>query len=163
MRVLQSEHFMPRPKRNSQIIEQAQRRLESLQSIDPYLDFGYEVSVANYTEQIANARQTIAQYNILLSHVDEAQKAVEAAEEKLATLSKQLLLSVGIRYGETSVEYMKAGGKVRSSRRKDISPATGTPSVTPLMTTIISQPTPAIDTRMNRRKSSGTKTVKTKG
>jgi hypothetical protein len=161
---------MPRPKRSSNVIEQAQRRLASLQSIDPNLDFGSQLSVADYTEQIVQAQQAIAQYNTLLSQVDEAQKVVEAMEQKVATLSKKLLSSVSIRYGDDSVEYMKAGGTMRGSKRqaaKTLSArlAAGgndsAPTITPIITTIVSKPvTASSNASMNRNKSGG---VKVKG
>jgi hypothetical protein len=109
---------MPRQKRNSKVVENAQRRLESLRSIDPNLDFGNNLSTLVYTDSIEQARQAIAHYNTLLSMVDEAQKGVEAAEEQVAELSTRLLQNVGARYGRNSVEYIKAGGKPSGSKRK---------------------------------------------
>jgi len=109
---------MPRRKRNSQIIEKAQRRLESLQSVDPLLNFGNNLSVSTYTDYIEQGQQAIAKYNTLLSMVDEAQKTVETLEEQIAELSTRLLQSVGARYGKQSVEYMKAGGRPQASKRK---------------------------------------------
>lgn len=109
---------MPRQKRNSQVIEKAQRRLESLRSVDPFLNFGNNLSVSTYTEYIEQGQQAIAKYNTLLSMVDEAQQDVEALEGQITDLSTRLLQSVGARYGKQSVEYMKAGGRPQSSKRK---------------------------------------------
>ncbi len=109
---------MPRQKRNSQIIEKAQRRLESLRSVDPLLNFGNNLSVSTYTESIKQGQQAIAKYNTLLSMVDEAQQDVEALEQQIADISTRLLQSVGARYGKQSVEYMKAGGRPQPSKRK---------------------------------------------
>jgi hypothetical protein len=109
---------MTRRKRNSQTIEKAQRRLESLQSIDPNLDFGNDVSLPIYREQIEQARQAIASYNTLLSMVDEAKIVVEATEQQLMNSTTRLLKNVGARYGEDSIEYLKAGGKPRGSKRQ---------------------------------------------
>jgi hypothetical protein len=155
---------MPRAKRNSKVVEQAQRRLESMQSIDPALDFGGQISLVEYTTQIEKARSAIAQYNTLLSNVDEAQKVVEAIEQKLAKLSSYLLRSVGMRYGEDSVEFMKAGGKTRSSKRQvnqelsvRLAQSETDSATTPsLMTTFTSVPVPARNT-MNKNRSRGAK------
>lgn len=100
---------MPRQKRNSQIIEKAQRRLESLRSVDPLLNFGNNLSVSTYTEYIEQGQQAIAKYNTLLSMVDAAQQELEGLEQQIADISTRLLQSVGARYGKQSVEYMKAG------------------------------------------------------
>jgi hypothetical protein len=129
---------MPRQKRNSKVVENAQRRLESLRSINPELDFGNNLSIKVYTNSIEQARQAIAHYNTLLSMVDEAQKVVEASEEQVAELSTRLLQNVGARYGRNSVEYIKAGGKPSSSKRKT---AIGATPVSTLSTVLITAPT----------------------
>jgi hypothetical protein len=128
---------MPRQKRNSKVVENAQRRLESIRSIDPNLDFGNNLSTLVYTDSIEQARQAIAHYNTLLSMVDEAQKSVEAAEEQVAELSTRLLQNVGARYGRNSVEYIKAGGKPSSSKRKT---AIGTAPISTLSTVLVTAP-----------------------
>jgi hypothetical protein len=112
------EKRIPRPKRNSKLVENAQRRLEAIRSIDPDLDFGQNLSSANFSGSIEKARQAIAHYNTLLSMVDEALKGVEAAEEQVSELSVRMLQNVGARYGRNSMEYIKAGGKPSSSKRK---------------------------------------------
>ncbi|NJR40935.1 MAG: hypothetical protein HC781_21470 [Leptolyngbyaceae cyanobacterium CSU_1_4] len=127
---------MPRQKRNSQIIEKAQRRLEALRSVDPFLNFGNNLSVSAYMEYIEQGQQAIAKYNTLLSMVDEAQQDVEEFEQQIADISTRLLQSVGARYGKQSVEYMKAGGRPRSAKRK---PAIG--GSTPLPTAPTTLPT----------------------
>jgi hypothetical protein len=155
---------MPRAKRNSKILEQSQRRLEAILSIDPSLDFGSKISVAQYVQDIEQTQKAIAQYNTLLSNVDEAQKIVEAMEQKLAKLSSRLLLSIGMHYGEDSVEFMKAGGKTRASKRrvnKELSNRLNNDAIAtsgkPLLTTIISKPIATDKASMNKTKNSGTK------
>jgi hypothetical protein len=122
---------MSRQKRNSQAIEKAQRRLESLESIELELDFGHGISAPMLRQKLEQARQAMSHYNTLLSKVDEAQKEVEAIEQATADLSTRLLKSVAARYGTTSVEYMKAGGKPRATSRKPTSTSTPSPSVPP--------------------------------
>jgi hypothetical protein len=135
---------MPRPKRNSQIIEKAQRRLEALQSIEPDLDFGNNLSITIYAEQIEQTRRAIAHYNTLLSTVDEAQAVVEALEKQVSTLSTRLLKNVGARYGEDSLEYMKAGGKIRRSRKQVVNPLSH-PWFNSMETPISSRSTPLVN------------------
>jgi hypothetical protein len=131
---------MARQKRNSKLTENAQRRLESMRSINPDLDFDNQVSLYAFSESIEQVRQAIAHYNTLLSMVDEAQKVVESAEERVSELSTRLLQNVGARYGKQSVEYMKAGGKSPQSKRKS---GTGNLSsgATTLSTVLLTAPT----------------------
>lgn len=127
---------MPRQKRNSQVIEKAQRRLESLRSVDPLLNFGNNLSVSTYTEYIEQGQQAIAKYNTLLSMVDEAQQDLEGLEQQIADLSTRLLQSVGARYGKQSVEYMKAGGRPQLSKRKTATASSTTlPATLPTLST----------------------------
>jgi hypothetical protein len=131
---------MARQKRNSKLTENAQRRLESMRSIDPGLDFGNQVSLYAFSESIEQVRQAIAHYNTLLSMVDEAQKMVESAEERVSELSTRLLQNVGARYGKQSVEYMKAGGKPPQPKRKSGTGNVSSPSTT-LSTVLLTAPT----------------------
>jgi SHS2 domain-containing protein len=89
---------MPRKKRNSKLIENAQRRLESVESIEQTLDFGNNISAPALKKKLEQARQAMSNYNTLLSNVDEAQKALEAIEQEIADLSTRLLQSVAARY-----------------------------------------------------------------
>lgn len=109
---------MPRPKRNSRILANAERQLESLQSIARSLDFGNELTTQTYAHVIEQMRQKLANYNTLLSTVDDAQIAVELTEQALMELSRRLMMNVAARYGENSREYRMAGGKPRSTGRR---------------------------------------------
>jgi hypothetical protein len=132
---------MSRQKRNSQAIEKAQRRLESLESIELELDFGHGISAPMLRQKLEQARQAMSHYNTLLSKVDEAQTELEAIERETADLSTRLLKSVAARYGTTSVEYMKAGGKPRATNRKATATSTPAPSVVPMELPIFSAAT----------------------
>jgi hypothetical protein len=155
---------MARKKRNSKIVENAQRRLESFQSIDPNLDFG-NISLAAYTDHIEQARNAIAHYNTLLSLVDEAKLVVEATERQVTSSSTRLMKNVSARYGEDSVEYVKAGGKIRGSKPQVTNLMSNRLSNTNGTTTIstASMNTPAIPTTilsnasMNKQKTTGAK------
>jgi hypothetical protein len=92
--------------------------MESLQSIDRFLDFGNGVTVQAYADLIDQMRQKLATYNILLSQVDDAQREVELMEQSLQDLSKRLMTNVVARYGEDSREYRMAGGKQRAKGQR---------------------------------------------
>ncbi len=126
---------MPRPKRNSRTLAKSERQLESLQSIAATMDFGNDVSTQTYASLIDQMRQKLANYNTLLSTVDDAQREVELAEEALATLSKRLMVNVAARYGEDSREYRMAGGKPRSTGRRSGASQTTTTASQPGTTT----------------------------
>jgi hypothetical protein len=155
---------MARKKRNSKTVENAQRRLEALESIDPNLDFG-NISLATYTDHIEQAKNAIARYNTLLSLVDEAQLVVEATERQVTASSTRLLRNVSARYGEDSVEYVKAGGKIRGSKPKVTNAMVNRLSNTNGITTIstASMNAPAMPTTilsnasMNKKKTTGSK------
>lgn len=106
---------MSRRKRNSSIIEEAQRFVEELQTISETLDFGNGASVLAFLELIKDAQEKLSKYNKLLNLVDEAQRDVEDAEKALKAMSKRLMTNIKAYYGEDSREFQKAGGKPRSS------------------------------------------------
>jgi uncharacterized protein YukE len=140
---------MARPKRNSSILEEAQRFIESLQTISETLDFGNGASVQAFLQLIEETRQALAHYNKMLTMVDEAMRDVEDAEAALKAMSKRLMNNVKAYYGEDSREFQKAGGKPRSSQSSkprqpdDSTPTDSGSSDSPEMQLIAEpQPTP---------------------
>ena len=125
-----------RPKRNSRVLSDSERRLESFQSIDRSLNFSTDLSNQAYANLIEQTRQKLATYNTLLSTIDDAQREVELAEEALREMSKRMVTNVAARYGEDSREYRMAGGKPRSKARRTAQ----TPSSTPLTFTQVATP-----------------------
>lgn len=128
---------MARRKRNSATLARAERRIESLQSINAALDFGSGLTLEAYASFIDDLRSKLAAYNTALSSIDKMADDVNTAEQVVLEMSEKLLLGVGSRYGKTSPEYEMAGGaRRRSSRRSAIvltstnasvtSPANGT-------------------------------------
>ncbi|MBW4689056.1 MAG: hypothetical protein KME40_29190 [Komarekiella atlantica HA4396-MV6] len=113
---------MARRKRNSSVLERAERRIESLQSLNVELDFGQGVTVEAYTANINDLRSKLATYNTALSSIDKLTDDVRNAEQVVLAMSEKMLMGVGSRYGKTSQEYEMAGG-VR--RRKNSRRATG--------------------------------------
>ncbi|MBG1271956.1 hypothetical protein [Nostoc sp. WHI] len=108
---------MARRKRNSNILEQADRRIESLQSISVELDFGQGLTMEAYTITINDFRSKLAAYNTSLSTVDKLADDVNNAEQVLMSMSEKMLLGVGSRYGKNSQEYEMAGGARRGNNK----------------------------------------------
>ncbi|MBW4694966.1 MAG: hypothetical protein KME27_24720 [Lyngbya sp. HA4199-MV5] len=124
---------MARPKRNSAVLERADRRNESLRSINPELDFGGGLTVAAYTTTIDDLRSKLAAYNTALSAIDKLADDVKSAERVATEMSEKMLLGVGSRFGKASQEYEMAGGSRRKNRRRSTMTApstTTTPSAT---------------------------------
>ncbi|NJL35451.1 MAG: hypothetical protein HC899_00920 [Leptolyngbyaceae cyanobacterium SM1_4_3] len=109
---------MPRQKRSSRVLVNAERRAASLRSVSNSLDFGEGVSLADYTQLIEDLRAELATHNEALSLIDKSTNAIQDIESKLRDLSERLLLGVGTRYGKNSNEYEMAGGIRKSDRKR---------------------------------------------
>lgn len=105
---------MPRQKRNSQILDRAQHRAVSLQSIDPELDLGRGLTLQAYLNAIATHKTNLDDYNRTLSAIEQLAIAVEESEKVLKDLSERMLMGVGAIYGKDSEEYVMAGGMRKS-------------------------------------------------
>ncbi|WP_322745233.1 hypothetical protein [Nostoc sp. LEGE 12447] len=110
--------MMARPKRNSSVLEKADRRIESLQSISVKLDFGEGLTIQAYNATINDLRSKLAAYNTALSSIDKLTDDVKNAEQAVIAMSEKMLLGVGSRYGKTSQEYEMAGGARRGNTKK---------------------------------------------
>lgn len=108
---------MPRQKKASRVLTQAEKRSASVQSIHPNLDLGSGITALGYKRTIDTLRQKITTYNELLSLLDQAANAVKAAELDTRDYSERVLAGVATKYGKNSDEYEMAGG-VRKSERK---------------------------------------------
>jgi hypothetical protein len=80
------------------------------------LDLGYGLNLQSYTQLIEDTRHQIEQYNVLLSHLDEARKNVLDMEKQLSTFSERMLAGILVKYGRSSKEYSKAGGATRRGK-----------------------------------------------
>lgn len=105
-------------KTSSVVLENAGARAAGLGSIDPALDLGGGIELVAYRAAIVDAQAKQTAYNTLLSQVDEASNAFEAAEDKVRDLSDRMLAGVAARYGRDSDQYEKAGGTKRSERQR---------------------------------------------
>ncbi|MEH1940243.1 MAG: hypothetical protein V7L01_08520 [Nostoc sp.] len=109
---------MARRKRNSSVLERADRRIESLQSISVELDFGEGLTIQAYNTTINDLRSKLAAYNTALSSIDKLTDDVKNAEQVVIAMSEKMLLGVGSRYGKNSQEYEMAGGARRGNTKK---------------------------------------------
>lgn len=112
---------MARRKRNSDALERAKRRAESIDSISQFLDFGGGVTSQAFANSIDDLEAKLSAYNTALSTIDKLANDVRDAEQTVTALSEKMLLGVGSRYGKTSPEYEMAGGSRRTYRRRQAS------------------------------------------
>lgn len=110
---------MPRLKRTaSKVIQNAAARAAGMESIDPLLDLGGEMTLADFKDLIAFALERQASYNTLLAASDEAKFLLEAAEYNVSDRSERMLAAVAAKYGRDSNEYQMGGGRRRPIRRR---------------------------------------------
>jgi uncharacterized protein YukE len=117
---------MPRRKRTSQKLEDAQSRMAALKTIDPSLDLGNGVSVAAFSRKIEETRQTLEDYNDSLSAVDQTTNTLQDLEKSLADLSTRLLSGIATLYGRSSSQYKMVNGSRRPRRRATTEPEDNT-------------------------------------
>lgn len=109
---------MARQKRSSPKLEKAVRRAAAISSIDPNLNLGNGLSLADFLNLIETVRAKENAYNSALSQVDKLYSELLETERKLADMTEHMLLGVAARYGKSSVEYAMAGGVPKNKRRK---------------------------------------------
>lgn len=108
---------MPRQKRKSTILTQAEQRLLGMKSISLKLDLGGGCTTEAVEKQVNEVREKLLKYHALLSQADAASNELERSEKVLAQLSKKVLKGVAVKYDEDSDQYEMVGG-VRASDRK---------------------------------------------
>ncbi|MBN3948900.1 MAG: hypothetical protein HWQ38_21525 [Nostoc sp. NMS7] len=128
---------MARRKRNSNVLERADRRIESLQSISVELDFGEGLTIQAYTMTINDLRSKLGAYNTALSTIDKLTDDVKNAEQLVIAMSEKMLLGVASRYGKTSQEYEMAGGARRGNTKNKRSVAGNSKLTNPLTTDFV--------------------------
>jgi hypothetical protein len=119
-----------RKKTSSLVLDSSQARAAGLESIDPQLDLGGELTLANFRAAIVETQGKLAAYNTLLSQVDEAANGFADAERKLRDMRDRTLAGVAAKFGRNSPQYQMAGG-TRSSERKRRLPKAATATATP--------------------------------
>jgi hypothetical protein len=109
-------------RKSSQVLADAQQRAANLKAIDPNLDLGNELTVADYESRIAAARQQLEAYNVQLAKADALGNGFKAVEKELRFLSSRMLAGVGVKYGKDSNQYEMAGGTRSSEIRRKKKP-----------------------------------------
>jgi uncharacterized protein YoxC len=112
--------IMPRLKRSSSVLNNAERRAAALKSISPSLDLGNGLTLESFSKLIQDMQNKLEAYNMALSAVDAAHSKVEELERSLRSLSEHMLLGVAAKYGKNSLEYTMAGGTRRSDRKRPV-------------------------------------------
>ncbi|MGJ3254523.1 MAG: hypothetical protein ACFE0J_25825 [Elainellaceae cyanobacterium] len=111
---------MPRQKRGSQVLEDAQQRAINLKTIDANLELNESLTLGNFNAEIERLRTRLEAYNSLLSQIDVAQAAIAEGEQRLKHLTSDMLIGVASKYGKDSYEYKMAGGTRRSERKRPV-------------------------------------------
>jgi hypothetical protein len=111
---------MPRRKRTSSAIQNAQTRIAAIQTIDPKLDLGNGVNVADFNKKLEATRKALEEYNKALSVIDQTGSYVTELERSLTDLSNRMLSGVAMMYGKSSSQYKMAYGNRRTTRKRTV-------------------------------------------
>ncbi|WP_046244696.1 hypothetical protein [Hymenobacter terrenus] len=106
--------------RESAPITKAQFRVDGLAAIDPQLDLGETISVAEGSTRVAAAAKTLSDYNKALNAADDLLNQLKKQEKELAAWSSRALSGVKFKYGADSSQYELAGGIRQSERKKPV-------------------------------------------
>jgi hypothetical protein len=131
-------------KRESTALAKAELRLTSLKTINPNLDLGDGVSVADFITKIDETRRSLEHLNSTITMLNQLSWSLRDKELEMADLSQRLELGIASKYGKKSNEYYlltgkspnarKSSGK-RSSTGSETNPVPETPS-TPAASTL---------------------------
>lgn len=99
------------------MLEAARKRLAGLRSITPPPDFGPNLKVDDYEQQINALSDELDDYNEKNSALDAQANKLKEMEDELGETSKRLLAATGAQFGTNSSQYEQAGG-TRDDERK---------------------------------------------
>lgn len=99
-------------------LEKGNTRLAALKSIDPALDLGNNITVANYETQVDLLRTKQGTYNTTLSTIDNLYNDCLVQEMVVKDLNERVLTGVATKFGKNSSQYEMAGGVKKSERKK---------------------------------------------
>jgi hypothetical protein len=88
-----------------------------LKSITPAPDFGPNLKLTEYEQEIDEFSADLDNYNKFLSTLDEMLNALQAKERRLHDKNKRMLAAADAQYGSDSSQYEQAGG-TRDSESK---------------------------------------------
>ena len=106
--------------RESATIAKAQTRVDGLAAIDPKLDLGETISVAEGNTRVAAAAKTLSDYNKTLNAADDLLNQLKKHEAELSAWNARALNGVKFKYGADSSQYEMAGGVRQSERKKPV-------------------------------------------
>jgi hypothetical protein len=95
-------------------------RLAAVKSIDPALDLGNGITVANYETKVNLLRTKLNTYNTALSTIDDLYNACIAEIDVLKDWNERVLTGVATKFGKNSSQYEMAGGVKKSERKKTV-------------------------------------------
>ena len=96
------------------------KKIAGMKAIDPNLDLGNGITVAE-AEAVYKAEETsIETYNSSLAVADENKNDTEVKNKDTKAFSKKILPAVGLEYGTDSDQYEMAGGVRESERKKPV-------------------------------------------
>lgn len=99
-------------------VQNAQKRIDGMKSIDTALDLGSGVSVATLEAAVKKVTDGIGVYNTSLSQIDQMGNDIGFDIKAMNDLSSRALKGVEFKYGKNSNEYEMAGGTRTSERKK---------------------------------------------
>jgi len=99
-------------------LDKSKARLAAVKSIDPALDLGNNVTVANYEAEVEKLTIKLSVYNTALSTVDDLYNACIAQLNVIRDWNERILSGVATKYGKNSSEYEMAGGVKKSERKR---------------------------------------------
>ncbi|HYY56347.1 MAG TPA: hypothetical protein VE842_03390 [Pyrinomonadaceae bacterium] len=115
---------MARAKRKSTVLDTARQRLAGIKAITPPVDFGPNLLMADYEQEINNFSAKIDSYNGMLATLDNLQNEIEGDENNLRIRNTRMLAAAEARYGADSSEYEQAGGTRQSERKRSAKKST---------------------------------------
>ena len=105
-------------KNRSVALERAETRAAAIATIADPLELNSELSLASYRVAITDARTKQTSYNSLLTQADNARREFLSSEKDLDALTERMLEAVSAKYGKESPSYAKAGGTLKSERKR---------------------------------------------
>ena len=101
-------------------LEKGKVRLAAIKSIDPVLDLGNTITVANYQTQVNLMETKLQAYNTALSTIDDLYNSCIDQISVLKDWNERVLSGVATKFGKKSSQYEMAGGVRKSERKKTI-------------------------------------------
>ena len=99
-------------------LDKGKSRLASMKSINPTLDLGNGITIANYELEVNKLSTKLNAYNTALSTVDGLYNDCITQIKVLKDWNERVLSGVATKYGKNSSEYEMAGGTRKPEYKK---------------------------------------------